>query len=126
MFSCNLFIVLAAEPRPGHFFCGRHNFFYVCLMVSTCNAMSCHVNVIHSHALPFLGKMSGGSADCENDNEDEWYPGKMIGLERQEGEWYPGKMLGRKKNRRAENELIYQEYPLAWKNIDQLTVELSM
>lgn len=74
--------------------------------------------------------MSGASDDNSGEDssssEEEWYPGKMLGLEKQEGEWYPGKILGRrKKNKNVDdNDMMNEEYPLIWKNVDQLTLTI--
>ena len=65
--------------------------------------------------------------DGDDDSvEEEWYPGKMIGLEKKGGEWYPGKMLGRKKNKYNDDyDLLCQAYPLKWKNTEQLTLAIA-
>ena len=68
-----------------------------------------------------------GVNDENGSDESEWYPGKMLGLEKQDsGEWYPGKILGRKKYKHVDDDgFLYEEYPLIWKNIYQLTLALS-
>jgi hypothetical protein len=71
--------------------------------------------------------MSGLRADdVDHHLEEEWYPGKMIGLEKKEGDWYPGKMLGRKKSKyNDDDDLQCLVYPLIWENTDQLILALE-
>jgi hypothetical protein len=48
---------------------------------------------------------------------DEWYPGKMLGLERVDGDWYPGKILGRKRSSGGkDDDFMSCSFPLSWES----------
>jgi len=59
-------------------------------------------------------------------SKEEWWAGKFLGLpEPEPGEWYPGKRLGIKRKSAASIEDKAPVEPLVWKNVSQLTADLS-
>lgn len=67
--------------------------------------------------------ISGEEFSGGMEEDEEWYPGKMIGW--REGEWFPGKLLGRTKDKSIRDDLQCPAYPLLWESTDQLTSTLS-
>jgi len=55
------------------------------------------------------------------DVADDWYPGKMLGLEKGDGDWYPGKLLGRKKESDEDDDnFMCGDFPLSWESTEGL------
>lgn len=71
------------------------------------------------------GIMAG--VKTNSDEDEDWYPGKILGLGKADGDWFPGKMLGRKRNKDIDDrELSCSEFPLIWDSIEQLVGALAM